>query len=454
MHKRLWFAEIDKILRLAVPLIIANVAMIGMEVIDTMMAGQVSKEDLAGLAIGGNIWLVIEMTLYGIVCAITPRVAKFYGAKNYAEITDETQQGLLLAALLGIIAMLVMLAIIPFIPLLGATPEVTIIAKGYAEIIAYSLPISGVCWALCGVLEGHGFLRYVVISSLLAVTLNLFLDYVFVFGKFGFPALGGIGCAWTTTIIYWLWGMSAIIYTAKHKQIKLYNIYSKWPGIKLTRWRAILTLGLPISLAILAEEGFFSFTALLIAPLGTEPLGAHQITIQVVSLVLMFALGIGQATSILVAKSIGQNQPRAMHHHMQAGLGMVACFGSLVGILVFVFRTNLPNLFTQDPAIAAISMAIMWFAPLYLLFDVLQVWTAQTLRGFEDTKIPMLMQVTSYWLIGFPLGYSLGTTNVWGQNYGIYGFWAGFLAGIFLASCLLCTRLFLKATRYKSSLIE
>ncbi|WNC68852.1 MATE family efflux transporter [Thalassotalea nanhaiensis] len=449
MHKRLWFAEINKILRLAVPLIIANVAMIGMGVIDTMMAGQVSGEDLAGLAIGGNIWLVIEMTLYGIICAITPRVARFYGAKNYKEISIESQQGLLLAAFLGILATVLMLSLIPLIPHLGASVEVTKIAQGYGEIIAYSLPISGVCWALCAILEGHGLLRFVVISSLVAVSLNLFLDYVFVFGKYGFPALGGVGCAWTTTIIYWLWGFSAIIYTAKHKKTKRYNIYKKWPGIILSRWRVLLSLGLPISLAILAEEGFFNFTALLIAPLGTESLGAHQITIQVVSLVLMFGLGIGQATSILVAQSIGKSNTSAMYNHLQAGLSMVAAFGFLVGLLVFGFRADLPNLFTQDIAIAAISTAIMWFAPFYLVFDIMQVWAAQTLRGFEDTKVPMILQVTSYWLIGFPLGYSLAVTEVWGQSYGIYGFWGGFLVGIFLASGLLSTRLYIQVSKYK-----
>jgi MATE family multidrug resistance protein len=439
-----WFSYIKKTLLLAIPLIISNVAMIGMEVIDTIMAGQASAEDLAGLAIGGNIWLVLEIGTYGVILAVTPRLAKLVGENNKAEITIEAQQSLLLASFIGFIAMLIMFAAIPLIPLLGANEEVTIIAQGYTEIIAYSLPISGVCWALFGLLEAHGLVRFVMFTSLGAVTLNLIFDYLFVFGKFGFPALGGIGCAWTTTVIYWLWGAVFIVYTLKHPTLKTYKIFSNWPGVILARWRGILGLGLPISLALLAEEGFFSFSALLIAPLGTEPLAAHQITIQIVALVLMVGLGIGQATAIYVAKETGKLQTTNVRNYIHAGVSLVLLFGVLVGLVVFVLRDQLPYLFTQSPTVAFISTAIMFFAPLYLVLDILQIWAAQTLRGFEDTKVPMIIQVTSYWVIGFPLGYSLGNTDFWGTNYGVYGFWIGIFSGISFGSIFLSLRLYSK----------
>jgi len=461
MFKQVRFAEISKILALAIPLIISHIAIIGMEVIDTIMAGQASAEDLAGLAIGGNIWLIIEVAMGGLISAITPRIARFHGAKQFADITRDTQQALLMGAFIGLIAMFVMLAIVPFLPLLGTSAQVTEISQGYAQIIAYSLPVSAICWVLFCLLEGHGLMRFVVVSSLVAVSLNLLLDYIFVFGKFGFPALGGVGCAWTTTTIYWFWGLACVIYTARHKQLKAYQIYAKFPRFDWQRWRAILALGIPISLALLAEEGFFSVTALMIAPLGTEPLGAHQITIQVVSLVLMVGLGVGQATAIRVAQSIGKNQHSeqdttnksiisSMTSHISAGFSLILFVALVVGIGVFSFRDNLPYLFTQDQAIALISSTIMIFAIPYLLSDALQVWAAQTLRGFEDTKVPMLFQITSYWLIGFPLGYSLGASTFWGENYGVFGFWLGFLAGVMIGSCLLSTRLYFKAKRFNS----
>jgi len=449
MSRQPWMIEIRKILHLAIPLIISNVAMISMEVIDTIMAGQASAEDLAGLAIGGNIWLFIEVAMGGLITAITPRIARFYGANQLNEITTETQQALLLGGLIGALAMLFTLMIIPFIPLLGASAEVTLIAQGYTEVIAYSLIPSSVIWVLYCLLEGHGLLRFVVLSSLGVVILNIVFDYIFVFGKLGFPAMGGVGCAWTTTTIYVIWAVACIVYVVRHEGTRSYQIFANWPKINWQRWKAILALGLPISMALIAEEGFFNITTLLIAPLGTDALGAHQITIQIVALILMISLGIGQATAIFVAQSIGRTEFHRMIYHARAGFSLVASIGLAVGIIIFIIRDTLPMLFTQDLGIAVISTTIMLLAPLFLLSDVLQVWAAQTLRGFEDTKVPMIIQIISYWIIGFPLGYSLGATTFWGENYGIYGFWIGFLSGVFIGSCLLCTRLYLKVHRFK-----
>jgi len=449
MSRQPWMIEIRKILHLAIPLIISNVAMISMEVIDTIMAGQASAEDLAGLAIGGNIWLFIEVAMGGLITAITPRIARFYGANQLNEITTETQQALLLGGLIGALAMLFTLMIIPFIPLLGASAEVTLIAQGYTEVIAYSLIPSSVIWVLYCLLEGHGLLRFVVLSSLGVVILNIVFDYIFVFGKLGFPAMGGVGCAWTTTTIYVIWAVACIVYVVRHEGTRSYQIFANWPKINWQRWKAILALGLPISMALIAEEGFFNITTLLIAPLGTDALGAHQITIQIVALILMISLGIGQATAIFVAQSIGRTEFHRMIYHARAGFSLVASIGLVVGIIIFIIRDTLPMLFTQDLGIAVISTTIMLLAPLFLLSDVLQVWAAQTLRGFEDTKVPMIIQIISYWIIGFPLGYSLGATTFWGENYGIYGFWIGFLSGVFIGSCLLCTRLYLKVHRFK-----
>lgn len=451
MHNKNWLTEIRKILSLAIPLIIANIAMIGMEVIDTIMAGQASAEDLAGLAIGGNIWLIIEVAMGGLISALTPRMARFQGAGRLSEITTDAQQGLLLGIFVGVLAMFVMLAAIPYLPLLGTSDSVTLIAQGYTEIIAYSLPASGICWVLFSLFESHSLMRVVVLTSLGALILNLIFDYIFVFGKFGFPVLGGVGCAWTTTTIYWLWALSFIIYTINHEQLKQYNIFSSWPKFNWQRWKSILALGLPISFALLAEEGFFNISTLLIAPLGTEPLGAHQITIQVVSLILMFGLGIGQATAIRIAQSIGRSETESMIEHLKAGFFMVASVSLLVGIFVFIFRNELPSLFTQDLGIAAISTSIMLLAPFYLLVDAIQIWAGQTLRGFEDTKVPMMIQIFSYWGIGFPLGYSLAVTSFWGEPVGIYGFWIGFLGGVSFGCCLLGIRLYLKSRLFNTA---
>ena len=138
MLKHSWITEAHKILRLAIPLIIANVAFIFMEITDTIMSGQASSEDLAGLALGTNIWIFIEVAMGGLITATIPRIARFYGARQFQEITIEAQQALLLGCLVGFLAMLALLSIVQFLPLLGTSPEVALIAQGYTTIIAFA----------------------------------------------------------------------------------------------------------------------------------------------------------------------------------------------------------------------------------------------------------------------------------------------------------------------------
>ncbi len=429
------------IMRLGIPLMIAHVAMVGLEVVDTMMAGQVSSTELAGLAVGANIWLVIELFMGGWISATTPRFARLKGAGNSLEIRHEAQQAMLMALCIGTLAMMFVWVIVPLLGHLGTTPEVTKIAQSYLSIIAWGLPASGVIWVMFCLCEGCGDIRFSMVSSIVVLALNAVLDYIFVFGKFGMPALGAVGCALTTLSIYFLWAIMGVAYIEKRGEFKALKVFRSWPRLDLKRWRAIFVLGLPISLALLAEEGLFSVSALLIAPTGTDPLGAHQITLQIVAMVLMLSLGLGQATSIRLSNSIGAGKPLLAAKQAKIGLLISISYAVFFGALIAWRPTFVISLFTQDSTIASLSLSMLAFAPLFLLIDSAQASVAQILRGFEDTKVPMMFQVFGYWCLGFPLGYSLGATDWWGQNYGVFGYWTGFLAGISCSAICLNIRL-------------
>lgn len=434
-------AESWQILRLGIPLMVAHMAMVGLEVIDTMMAGQVSAEDLAGLALGVSIWLVIELFMGGWISAMTPRIARFLGANRFDDIRLDTQQAMIMALLIGSVAMLLIWWLVPYLDLLGATPAVTKIAQNYLSIIAWGMPASGVIWVMLCLCEGYSDIRFSMGSSLFVLALNAGLNWVFVFGHFGFPAMGAVGCAWTTVVVYWVWLAIGVGYIQWRPYLRKLEIFSHWPGLILERWRGILLLGLPISLSLLAEEGFFSVASLSIAPLGTQPLGAHQITMQIVVMVLMLSLGIGQATAIRMAGSLGSGDIAKTQQQVITGLLNAVIYSLLLGALIFLIPGAVVSLFTQDAKLAEVSVGILVFMPIYLLSDSIQLSSAQILRGFEDTKVPMLIQVFAYWAIGFPLAYSLGATEFWGQAYGVFGFWLGFYAGISISAVLLGLRL-------------
>lgn len=435
------FKEAMQIARIGLPLIIANIAMVGMEMVDTMMAGQASVNDLSGLAIGVNIWFVVEVFLLGCLSAIAPRIARFYGARARDEITQEVRQSTLLALLLGSIGTAALLACVPFLSMLGTEPAVTRVAEDYLSIVAFSIPAAAVGSVFLLFSEAHGYTRYVMVSSLVALAMNAILDYILVFGKFGLPKMGGVGCAWATLSIFWTWMLVTMIYACIHPKLKEYKAVGLPHNLDWSRWKAILVLGIPISLALLAEEGFFNLSALLIAPLGTTMLGAHQITLQVVFAVLMIGFGIGQATSIRVGQSLGKGDIHKARLQTLTGLLSNVTLALAAGTLVFVMRERIPGIFTREASIITTSSLILMAAPLYCLVDGIQLGAAQILRGYTDTKVPMMLQVFSYWGIGFPLGYSLGNTDFWGEQYGIYGFWSGFLIAIFVAAILMCIRL-------------
>ncbi len=434
--------EAKAILNLAVPLAVAHIAMVGMEVIDTIVAGQYSARDLAGLAMGGSIWLILVLFMVGLLGAVLPRMARFYGADDPENVTAEVQQGMILALALGVLMTVFSWLIPNWLPGLGAGETETRIAQGYIRIIGLGFPAIGVFIVIMNFLESHGLTRFIALTSLLILPLNLLLDYLFVFGIGPFEGMGGVGCAVTSASLYGIWTVALCVYAAKHPKLKGYRFYQRWPGIDFSRIKAILGLGLPIGLMLLAEEGYFNISALLIAPLGISSMGAHQITIQVAALVLMVGLCIGQATAIRTSHSIGRQDTRGVTRQLKTGLAMVLVFSLVSGLLIMVWHQAVPSLFVRDAAVIALSSAMLVFAPLFFFFDALQVWCIQVLRGFQDTRMPMMIQLTAYWVIGFPLGYSLGLTDLWGEQYGVFGFWAGFMCGVLLSALFQARRLY------------
>lgn len=446
-----FFSESKHILRLGIPLVISHIAMVGLQVIDTMMAGQVSAEDLAGLALAVSVWLVIELFMGGWISALIPRVARNFGAEKFDDIRIDTQQAMLMAVAIGSVAMVAIWLMLPGIALLGAEPVVTQITQDYLKLVAWGMPASGVIWVMMCLCEGMSDIRFSLVSSLFFLVLNVALNWVFVFGNLGFPALGAVGCAWTTVVIYWLWFFSGVTYIQWRPYLRRLEIFSHWPGLVLQRWKGILVLGLPISISLLAEEGFFSVASLAIARLGTEAVGAHQITMQIVVIVLMLSLGLGQATAIRIAGSLGAESHSLIRLQVWTGLINGLFYTLIIGCLIALFPTVITSLFTQDTALTEVSVGILVLIPIYFLSDTIQLSCAQILRGFEDTTGPMVIQVLAYWVVGFPLGYSLGVTDLWGQTYGVYGFWLGFYAGVTLAALLLSWRLYRRLQSLKGS---
>jgi len=279
-----------------------------------------------------------------------------------------------------------------------------------------------------------------MIFNCLAFVLNGVLDYILVFGKFGLPALGGAGAAWATLIVTLFLLASMASYARYGLNLQSLRLYRNFSAPNWTAISMILSLGIPISLSIAAEISFFALIPLMIAHLGTDVLGAHAIAINIDSLLYMLPLGIGQALTIKVAHAQGSNNPEAARRICITGFKLVFVIAAVLACLKVLLGSYLASSFSADPNIQLIATNLFLFAAVLGLFDAQQISCSCALRGFKDTRVPLAIQATAFWVIAFPIAYSLALTDIFGPPLGVYGFWLGMILAALIAALSLLYR--------------
>lgn len=424
------------IARLGAPLVVNNLATGGMGVADTMMAGQLGPAALGAVAVGSS-WMHLNLMLgLGTLLAVSPLVAHAYGAGDARRVAAYVRQALWLV--LGLAAALVagLLCAGPALRAAGVDPVLLPDATGYAHAVAFGMPAMLGFLALRYATEGLGHTRpimYVAVGGLVA---NVFLNWVFIHGKLGAPALGAVGVGVATAIVMWLMFLAMLWYVLRHRVYRPYALFARLDRPDPARLREMLALGLPIGGSILAEGGLFVAAALIMGALGATIVAAHQIALSYASVMFMVPLALHSATTIHVGHALGRGDPAAARH---AGwVGIALCGGlMLVSALVLVaFRDGIAALYTRDAEVLAIAAPLLLMAALFQLSDGLQVGAAGALRGFKDARVPLLLTVASYWGIGFPLAYGLGVV----RGGGPVQVWIGLVVGLTVAAAALNVR--------------
>ena len=288
--------------------------------------------------------------------------------------------------------------------------------------------------------EGVGDIRPVMIFNGMAFILNGILDYILVFGKLGFPTMGGIGAAWATTVVMTFLLLSMAAYGRYAGNMKRLKLYQQFSGPSATAIAGILRLGIPIALMIAAEVGFFAIIPMMIAHLGANVLGAHAITNNLDSLAYMIPLGLGQALTIKVSHAQGRKDPREARQICLTGFKLVFALALILGSLKIVLRHDFAQMFSSEPDVQIIAASLFFFSAALGCFDSLQIATSGALRGYKDARVPLFIQIVAFWVIAFPIAYSLALTDVWGEPIGVYGFWTGLVIAASLASLMMLYR--------------
>lgn len=439
--------EYRDLMRIAWPMLIAQLAQMGTGVVDTIMAGRYSPVDLAAIAIGYNIWLPLSLVFIGFMLGATTLIAQDFGAGRVQQIRDTLPQSLWLAVILGLLSMPICFGAGPLLALLDLDQTTYEKSLGYLRATAIGLPGAAIFQALRCHTQGIGILRPLATASVIAFLANIPLNYAFIYGKWGAPELGAVGCGWATAISFWLSPMLITVYMLRAQHLRPYL-----PPLRLVApcWRImreILRLGTPMGLSFFFEVTVFSIIGLSIATLGNTAMAAHQIAYNVWDVVYLMLVSIGSALATRLGHAIGAQDRQAVTLALHCGASTILALGTVFMVILLLVPGAIVAIYTDDAGIHAMATGLIALAALFILVDATQITTTFSLRAFKDATFPFFVLCGVYWCITLPLGYYLGLVATDDPMTGTMGFWKAMIFGVLLATAILLRRLFATLAR-------
>lgn len=419
----------------AFPILIAQLASIGMMVVDTAVLGHVGPVDLAAVAIGGGIHVSVVFALVGILQAVAPVVAHLHGAKRDDEVAGVLQQGFWLALLLSLPGVLFLTYPGAVLEMAEMDAAVEAKVRQYLGMLAWSLP-AALCYrtfyAFCNALGKPRALMGIGLGSL---ALHAVLAWGLALqGWLGEP-LGVVGCALSNILIGWLACLSGAAYLACGPLGQRYRPFSNWQRPHWAVWRELLRLGLPMGLSNLVEITSFTLISLFVAELGATVVAGHRIVANISALAYMLPLSLAIATMAAVGQAVGGRDWLRARATIRAGLLLAAGLSTLAGVLLWLAAEPLVAAYTNDPSVRAVALGLVVYVALYQFFDALQTVSSHALRAYRVTFLPMLIQTLCFWGVGLLGGVWL--CYRWSPPLGVAGFWLAAVAGIVLAAAML-----------------
>lgn len=433
--------ETKAIIQLGIPVFIAHLAQTSMGFVDTVMAGGVSATDMAAVAVASSIWLPSILFGIGILFAVTPILAQLNGSGRIQQIPFQTQQGIYLALILSLPIVLVLYNAGHIVNHMDVEPALAEKTIGYLHAILWAVPAYLLFQVLRSLAEGISLTTPAMIIGFIGLAANVPLNWIFVYGKFGAPELGGVGCGVATALVYWLMLAAMFIYISINKKLKKINVFKEFIKPSKRAMIRIFRIGLPVAAALFFEVTLFAVVAILISPLGSTIVAAHQISINFSSMIFMLPMSLGTAVSIRVSHQLGAKDTVGAALAAKLGIAIGIITAMITAILTVIYREPIIHLYNDNPEVVAIAANLMLFAAIYQCTDSIQVIAAGALRGYKDTRAIFERTFIAYWVLGVPFGYILGMTDWIIEPIGVYGFWIGIIIGLTAAAILLGMRL-------------
>jgi multidrug resistance protein, MATE family len=428
---RIW-KEIRVLFQIGLPVVIGNLLQISMSVVDTLMAGNLSPGDLAAVAVGGSLFMPVFIFGAGILMGLSPIVAQHFGRRELHLIGKSTRQAFWLALIISIPSVVVLRNTGPVLAMLSIDPEIIPLTLGYMDAISYGVPFLYLYLALRYFNEGISVTRPAMYVGFLGLFFNIIGNYTLMFGKFGFPRLGAVGTGYASAIVMLIMFVALLLYTARKKAYHRFELFTaiRYPERKYIG--ELLRIGVPIGISMTMEVTMFAVVGLLMGSLGAFVVAAHQIALNFSSVTFMLAFGLSAAITVRVGQVTGKSGIKEARFSGFTGIAMASAFMCFTALIMYLFPGQIVSVYTDDPELRSLAVQLLYMAAIFQVSDGLQVSGSGALRGLKDTRVPMIVNLIAYWIVGLPLGYYLGIIRQWGPE----GLWIGLIAGLTVAAVL------------------
>ncbi len=435
-RSRAIFADAQRTLRIALPLMLAQVLQSANGLVDALVAGRLGRDELAAGGIGAGIWFFSSLICIGLLAGLSPTLSKLIGERRRNAVGAGFRQGIWLGALCGAAALVLNLCLVFSLPYWRLADGLAPLVQSYLLGACWSLPAFAMVMACRNVFEATGITRPVLLVQVIGLGVNILANLGFGLGWFGLPRLGLFGIGISTTLVMLSMAMALLLFL-RGPRFGRYNLFAQFEPLDSAALKVMLSLSVPIFFALLFEAGLFFATAVQMGVLGATESAAHNIAISIAALTYMLPLGLSFAITARIGHVFGREAITSVRVRVVSGLILMVLLAGITAIILLLTRQMLPTLFTDDESVKRLAAHLLIFAAVFQLSDGAQATLIGMLRGLQDTRIPMLINAFSYWCIAFLLGYL--AAHHWGM--GATGLWMGLVIGLSVSSLLLAVRL-------------
>ena len=425
--------EMPPMVRLAMPIVVAELGWIAMGIVDIAMVGRLGPEAIGAVGVGSVLFIAVAVFGIGILLGLDTFVAQAYGAGRLDECHRWLFHGVALALMLAVPLTLVTAAVIATLDRWGLDPGVQRLTTPYFSKVLWSILPLLLYTAFRRYLQALGLATPVMMALVSANLINVLANWLLVFGNLGAPRLGVDGAAWATCVSRVYLALYLFLAILRHDHRYRTGLWHVPRRLELRRLRRLVAFGLPAALQVTLEVGVFAVVTALAGRLEPVTLAAHQIVLNVASVTFMVPLGVGSAGAVRVGHAVGRRDAPGVRHAGWAALALGGGFMSCAALVFVAAPRAILGLFTVDPSVVRIGESLLLVAALFQLFDGLQGVATGVLRGFGDTRTPMLWNLAGHWFVGLPVGYVLCFVRGWG----VVGLWVGLLTGLTLVGVIL-----------------